>query len=367
MPVAEIADGALYALRPVPPAAAEIWSFFKKQQAQMWTAEELDLASDLADWKALAPEERRFLKHVLAFFATSDGIVNENLMTNFAEEVRNPQARAFYAFQEAVEVVHQEVYGLLLETYVGPRALVAVDDAGTLRHELFDDAVHKQGDAIVVDGGVRAWVRPELEVLTHAVTTMPCVARKADFMRAYMSRGRPFAERLLAFACVEGIFFSGSFCAVFWMRKRGKLPGLCFANELIARDEGLHTDFACYLYNHMDLCALEEPAERLPRVVAERIVRDAVRIEEAFCTEALNVALIGINAELMCEYIRFVADRLLRALGYPPTFEARNPFPWMDLISMEGKTNFFERRVGEYALAGVGAEDHRRFTTEEDF
>jgi ribonucleotide reductase beta subunit family protein with ferritin-like domain len=283
------------------------YEFYKKATASQWVVEEVDLGNDMRDWEALTDPERLFLSTVLAFFAAADGIVNENLAANFYAEVQGAEARAFYGIQIAIETIHAEMYSLLIDTYIaGPEAKAA----------LFD-----------------------------AVTTMPCVATKANWALRWTSRDTAsFAERLVAFACVEGIFFSGSFCAIFWMKKRGKLPGLCFSNELIARDEGLHCEFACYQYR-----ALQRPLE--PAQV-HAIVTSAVVAEKAFVADALPSGLIGMNAELMSKYIEFVADRLLGALGVPAVYGTPNPFDWMELISLEGKTNFFEKRVGEYSRAG---------------
>lgn len=300
---------------------------YKRAEASFWTAEEVDLCSDRKDWDALSSEERRFIGHVLAFFAASDGIVNENLAMNFASEVQLPEARFFYGFQMAIENIHSEMYSLLIDEYVR--------DPGE-KARLFD-----------------------------AIRTIPCVRRKAEWAMRWMDGGRAsFAERLVAFAVVEGVFFSGSFCAIFWMKKRGKMPGLCFSNELISRDEGMHCDFACMLYG-----MLERPLEAA-RVF--EIVGDAVKCEKDFVTSALSVDLIGMNAGMMAQYIEFVADRLLGALGYGKMYDAANPFDFMDLISLQGKTNFFERRVGEYAKANVrtgpdaarGADAELRFDEE---
>ena len=291
-------------------------------QASFWTVEEVDLSGDLRDWEKLDAGERHFITHVLAFFAASDGIVLENLLTRFAADVELPEARAFYAFQGAMENVHSETYALLIDTYVKEPA--------------------------------------ERTRLFHAMDTVPCVARKASWAVRWIASEAPFAARLVAFAAVEGVFFSGSFCALFWLRKRGLMPGLTFSNELIARDEGLHCDFACLLYG-----MLPEP---LPRAAVVAIVRDAVACEQAFVCDALPVGLIGMNTALMSTYIEFVADRLLQALGYAKEFGAANPFEWMELISMQGKTNFFEKRVGEYQKAGVTGDraDHV-FTLDADF
>ena len=303
---------------------AAIWKMYKQAEASFWTAEEIDLSEDTLDWtRKLADDERHFIKHVLAFFASSDGIVLENLAVRFMGDVQVPEARAFYGFQIAIENVHSETYSLLLQQYVSDPA--------------------------------------ERQKLFAAVETVPCIARKAQWAMRWIGSGSSFAERLVAFACVEGIFFSGSFCAIFWLKKRGLMPGLCFSNSLIARDEGLHTDFACLLYSQ-----LRGP---LPEATVQGIVRDAVEIEKAFILEALPCRLIGMNSNLMATYVEFVADRLLRELGYAPVYNAKNPFDWMENISLQGKANFFERRVGEYQRAGVLAGGYQafEFRTDLDF
>lgn len=275
--------------------------------ACFWTVEEVDLSQDMTDWKSLSVDERHFITHVLAFFAASDGIVNENLASRFMNDVQIPEARCFYGFQIMMENIHSEMYSLLIDSFT-------------------------QG--------------AEKTRLLRAIDTIPCVKRKADWaIRWIEDDERSFSERLVAFAAVEGIFFSGSFCSIFWLKKRGLMPGLAFSNELISRDEGLHTDFACLLYGLL---------RNRPRPeVARQIVGEAVEIEKEFVTDALPVALIGMNQGLMCQYIEFVADRLLRALGAEVLYEAKNPFSWMEMISLQGKTNQFERRVGEYQKAGV--------------
>lgn len=283
----------------------DLWEFYKKAEASFWTAEELDFGKDKADWESLSDDERHFLSHVLAFFAASDGIVNENLAMRFLIDVKIPEARSFYGFQMAIENIHAETYALLLDTYI-------------------QDPVEKQR-------------------LFHAIDTVPVVKRKAEWAMKWIGSDASFAQRLVAFACVEGIFFSGSFCAIFWIKQRGKMPGLTFSNELISRDEGLHTDFACRLYSHLQ-CRLEEETVRA-------IIEEAVDIELEFVTDALPVRLIGMNAVSMGEYIRFVADRLAVALGGDKIYRTANPFHWMDQISLQGKTNFFEKRVGEYSRA----------------
>merc|ERR1712060_871481 len=285
----------------------EVWEMYKKHEASFWTAEEIDLSQDGKDWDTLSDNERHFVKMVLAFFAASDGIVLENLGGRFSTEIQIPEARAFYGFQMAMENIHSETYSLLIEQYI--RDPVEKD-------QVFD-----------------------------AIHTMPAVEEKANWAVQWMNEENSFAERILAFACVEGILFSGSFCAIYWLKKRGLMPGLTFSNELISRDEGLHAEFACMIYGMLQ--------NKLPEDVAHHIVRGAVETERHFICEALPCDLIGMNGDLMTRYIEFVADRLLTALGHPKLFGASNPFDWMELISLQGKTNFFEKRVGEYQKAGV--------------
>ena len=300
----------------------EIWQMYKQAEASFWTAEEIDLTTDLHDWEnRLNGDEKHFIKHVLAFFAASDGIVNENLAVNFMSEVQYPEARCFYGFQIMIENIHSEAYSLLIDTYIKNNQ--------------------------------------EKEHLFHALDTLPCVSQKAQWALRWISKGS-FAERLVAFAAVEGIFFSGSFCSIFWLKKRGLMPGLSFANELISRDEGLHCDFACLLYSQ-----LRHP---LAESAVHTIIRHAVEIEKEFVIDALPVKLIGMNAALMCQYIEFVADRLLTALGCFKIYLASNPFDFMELISLQGKTNFFERRVSEYQKSGVMSEkENHVFSLSEDF
>lgn len=284
-----------------------LWEMYKKAEASFWTTEEIDLSADLADWETrLTEDEKHFLKHVLAFFAASDGIVNENLAVNFMREVQYPEARCFYGFQIMMENIHSETYSLLLDTYIRDTN--------------------------------------EKNRLFRAIETLPCVSRKAEWALRWIEQGS-FGERLVAFAAVEGIFFSGSFCAIFWLKKRGLMPGLSFSNELISRDEGMHTDFACLLYSQLQQPL---PVEQLRAIIAE-----AVAIEQEFVSDALPVRLIGMNAELMKQYIEFVADRLLVSLGAEKLYQAGNPFDFMELISLQGKTNFFEKRVSDYQKAGV--------------
>jgi len=301
----------------------EVWNMYKKQEASFWTAEEIDLSQDQQDWNKMTGDEQKFIKHVLAFFAASDGIVNENLGMKFSSEVQLPEARAFYGFQIAMENIHSETYSLLIDSYIK-------DDAEKMFH-------------------------------FRAIETIPAVKKKAEWALKWINEDNCFAERLLAFACVEGILFSGSFCAVYWLKKRGLMPGLTFSNELISRDEGLHTDFACLLYSMLD--------NKLPEDVVHDLIRGAVDIEREFICDALDVKLIGMNSDLMARYIEFVADRLLGSLGYSKIYKTANPFDWMELISMQGKTNFFEKRVGEYQKAGVmaGAEEGQIFDTDADF
>merc|ERR1712232_622114 len=264
---------------------------------------------DNKDWDNLTDNERFFIKHVLAFFAASDGIVAENLLEQFSTELQIPEARAFYGFQIAMENIHSETYSLLIEQYI-------------------KDPVEK-------------------DQVFDAMHTMPPVQQKANWALQWMNRDNSFAERVVAFAAVEGILFSGSFCAIYWLKKRGLMPGLTFSNELISRDEGLHAEFACLMYRSLQ--------HKLPDDIVHNIIRSGVEVERRFICEALSCDLIGMNSELMTKYIEFVADRLLSALGHPKLFNATNPFDWMELISLQGKTNFFEKRVGEYQKAGVMA------------
>jgi ribonucleoside-diphosphate reductase beta chain len=300
----------------------DIWQMYKKAEASFWTAEEIDLSADIRDWELkLNADERHFIKHVLAFFAASDGIVNENLAVNFLNEVQYPEARCFYGFQIMIENIHAETYSLLIETYI-------------------QDSI-------------------ERDKLFHALETIPCVTEKGHWALRWISKGS-FAERLVAFAAVEGIFFSGSFCSIFWLKKRGLMPGLSFANELISRDEGLHCDFACLLYSQL--------TEKLPEAVVKEIISNAVSIEKEFVMDALPVKLIGMNGDLMCKYIEYVADRLLNSLGYTKIYNTANPFDFMEMISLQGKTNFFEKRVGEYQKSGVMSDKKNQvFSLSEEF
>jgi len=303
----------------------DIWEFYKMAEASFWTAEEIDLSQDMKDWENLTDGETHFIKHVLAFFAASDGIVNENLAENFVAEVQYTEAKFFYGFQIAMENVHSETYSLLIDTYVKDNK--------------------------------------EKSSLFNAIDTMDCVKKKADWALRWIDEGN-YAERLIAFAAVEGIFFSGSFCSIFWLKKRGLMPGLTFSNELISRDEGLHCDFACLLYN-------DHLVNKLPKEKVTSIITDAVEIEKEFVTDSLPVKLIGMNADLMCQYIEFVADRLLQELKCDKVYGSSNPFDFMEMISLQGKTNFFEKRVGDYQKAGVMKKeedsDKAKFSLDEDF
>ena len=301
----------------------DIWEMYKKQEASIWTAEELDLSPDLVDWEnKLNDDERFFIKHVLAFFAASDGIVNENLAENFLSEVQYTEAKFFYGFQVMMENIHSETYSLLIDTYI-------------------KDSKEKN-------------------YLFNAIETFEPVKKKAEWAMRWIDNGS-YAERLISFAAVEGIFFSGSFCSIFWLKKRGLMPGLTFSNELISRDEGLHCDFACMLYNN-------HLVNKLPKEQVEKIISDAVEIEKEFVTESLPVRLIGMNADLMSQYIEFVADRLLTELGNEKIYNTANPFDFMDMINLQGKTNFFEKRVGEYQKAGVlNSNADNNFSLDADF
>lgn len=304
---------------------SDIWEFYKKAEASFWTAEEIDLSQDQNDWNNLNDGERHFITHVLAFFAASDGIVNENLAENFVSEVQYTEAKFFYGFQIAMENIHSETYSLLIDTYV-------------------KDPKEKKN-------------------LFNAIDTIDCVKKKADWALRWIDNGN-FQERLIAFVAVEGIFFSGSFCSIFWLKKRGLMPGLSFSNELISRDEGMHCDFACLLYNN-------HIKNKLPEETIIEIIKDAVEIEQEFVSEAIPVKLIGMNADLMCNYIEFVADRLLNELIGKKIYKSENPFDFMEMISLQGKTNFFEKRVGDYQKAGVmnssNNDDSPKFSLNEDF
>ena len=303
----------------------DIWEWYKKQEACFWTAEEIDLHQELTDWSTkLSDDERYFVKHILAFFAASDGIVNENLAENFVNEVQYSEAKFFYGFQIMMENIHSETYSLLIDTYVKDEA--------------------------------------EKNSLFQAIEVFPAIKKKADWALRWIDSDS-FAERLIAFAAVEGIFFSGAFCSIFWLKKRGLMPGLTFSNELISRDEGMHCDFAVHLHNtHL--------VNKVPKERIREIIIDALNIEREFITESLPVSLIGMNAKLMTQYLEFVTDRLLLELNLEKEFNVSNPFDFMDMISLQGKTNFFEKRVSEYQKAGVmnqETEKEEKYSFGDDF
>ena len=302
----------------------DLWEWYKKCEASFWTAEEIDLHQDLTDWKTkLNDDERYFIKHILAFFAASDGIVNENLAENFVNEVQYSEAKFFYGFQIMMENIHSETYSLLIDTYVK------------------DDA--------------------EKDKLFNAIETFPAIKKKADWALKWIESDS-FAERLIAFAGVEGIFFSGAFCSIFWLKNRGLMPGITFSNELISRDEGVHCDYAVHLHNN-------HLVNKVPKERITEILTDALDIEKEFITESLPVSLIGMNAKLMTQYLEFVTDRLLVELNCDKVYNSTNPFEFMDMISLQGKTNFFEKRVSEYQKAGVLNNDTRseEISFDEDF
>lgn len=300
----------------------DIWEMYKKAEASFWTAEEIDLSEDKKDWARLTDEEKYFISHILAFFAASDGIVLENLAERFMKDIQIPEVRCFYGFQIAMENIHSETYSLLIDTYIE------------------DDK--------------------EKDRLFNAIENIPCIKKKADWAIKWISDEASFAERLIAFAAVEGIFFSGSFCSIFWLKKRGYMPGLTFSNELISRDEGLHCDFASLLYSKLN--------KKLSNNKLYEIIGDAVKIEKEFVCDALPVKLIGMNKNSMSQYIEFCADRLIVDLGHPKLYNSKNPFDFMELLSLQGKTNFFEKRVAEYSKAGVGKDmGEDIFTLEQDF
>ena len=302
----------------------DIWHMYKKAEASFWTSEEVDLSKDITHWDhRLNSDERFFISRVLAFFAASDGIVNENLVSRFSKEVQVPEARCFYGFQIMIENIHSEMYSLLIDSYIKDPA--------------------------------------EREFLFSAIDTVPCVRKKADWALKWITSNVQFGDRLIAFAAVEGIFFSGSFAAIFWLKKRGLMPGLTFSNELISRDEGLHCDFACLIFKHLK-------RKTKPETILSIII-EAVAIEQEFLTESLPVDLIGMNCKMMCQYIEFVADRLLVALDVSKHYKVENPFDFMDMISLQGKTNFFEKRVGEYQKAGVmmSKKEEKAFTLDAEF
>lgn len=303
---------------------ADIWAKYKQHMSVFWIPEEVDLSKDMRDWnEKLNDNERHFIKYILGFFAGSDGIVMENLAMRFTREIGIPEAKFFYACQNLMESVHSETYSLLIDTYIENK-------------------------------------QEKLDIL-RAIQTIPCVQKKAEWALQWIeSKEASFATRLLAFAVVEGIFFSGAFCSIYWLKQRGLMPGLTVSNELIARDEGLHTEFACLLYTKLQ--------QKLDKHDAHKIIREAVKIEKNFITKALPCELIGMNAKLMSEYIEFVADRLAIQLGYPKIYYAKNPFDFMDRIGMEGKDNFFEKRVTTYAKANTqGNAEDKKFTTDADF
>jgi len=283
----------------------DAWTMYKKQVDCFWRVEEVDLSKDIVHWKQLTDSEQHFISMILAFFASSDGIVLENLALRFMADVQSSEARAFYGFQIAMENIHSEMYSVLIDTYVE---------------------------------------QSKKSSLFRAIETFPCIQKKAEWALKWIGDSSSFATRLVGFACVEGIFFSGAFCSIYWMKKRGLMPGLTFSNELISRDESMHTDFAVLLYKR------QEP---LSQEVLHSIVKEAVTIEKEFIVNSLPCKLIGMNSESMSQYIEFVADRLCTQLGYPKMYQSTNPFSWMEMISLEGKTNFFEKRVGEYALANT--------------
>ena len=303
----------------------DIWEWYKKQEACFWTAEEIDLQQDLTDWNnKLSEDERFFIKHILAFFAASDGIVNENLAENFVNEVQYSEVKFFYGFQIMMENIHSETYSLLIDTYVKDET--------------------------------------EKDQLFRAIEVFPAIMKKAEWALRWIESDS-FAERLIAFAAVEGIFFSGAFCSIFWLKKRGLMPGLTFSNELMSRDEGMHCDFAVHLHNNHLINQVS--AERIREIIV-----DALNIEREFVTESLPVSLIGMNAKLMTQYLEFVTDRLLVELGVDKEFNVSNPFDFMDMISLQGKTNFFEKRVSEYQKAGVikqESEEEEKYSFGEDF
>ena len=286
-----------------------VFAMYKKALASFWTVEEVDLSKDLNDWERLSDGERHFIENVLAFFAGSDGIVLENLVQRFMNEIPHPEVKCFYGFQIAMENIHSEMYSLLIDTYI-------------------KDTTHK-------------------ERLFNAIDNIPSVGEKAKWAIKWINdEDSNYATRLVAFACVEGIFFSGSFCSIFWLKKRGLMPGLTSSNELISRDEGMHTDFACLLYSMIN--------SKLSREILENIVKESVEIEKEFINDSIPCKLIGMNSEMMSEYIEFCADRIVLQLGYKKIYNSKNPFPFMEMISMEGKTNFFEKRVMDYSKANVG-------------
>jgi ribonucleoside-diphosphate reductase subunit M2 len=300
----------------------EIWEMYKKAESNFWTTEELDISKDLSDFNTLSPNEQYFIKNVLAFFAASDGIVNENLVEKFCQEVKILEAKFFYGFQIAMENIHSETYSLLLDTFI--------KDTSEKNH------------------------------LFNAIDTVPSVKKKAEWALKWINDESSFGVRVIAFAAVEGIFFSGSFCSIFWLKKRGLMPGLCHSNELISRDEGLHTEFAVLMYKNLQ--------NKPDKNKVYEIIKEAVVSEKEFITEALPCALIGMNNNLMSAYVEYVADRLLLMLGLEKIYNTKNPFDWMEMISVQGKTNFFEKRVGEYSnVSNPNSNADNSFGLDEDF
>ena len=306
-----------FTLFPIKPSEQHLYKMYKQSVAVFWTPEEIDFSKDHADWAKLTADEKHFITHILAFFAGSDGIVMENLVTRFQGEVDSQVVKLFYSFQNAMEGIHSETYSLLIDTYIKDEE--------------------------------------EKAKLFNAINTIPCIEKKAEWALKWMWSDKSFATRLVGFACVEGIFFSGAFCSIFWLKKRGLMPGLTFSNELISRDEGLHTQFAVYLFHTLKPKIFED--------TVHEIIKEAVELEKEFICDALPCSLIGMNAKMMSQYIEFVADRLAVQLGTPKIFGAHNPFDFMDLISLEGKTNFFEKKVSDYSRATSGAE----ISFDEDF
>jgi ribonucleotide reductase beta subunit family protein with ferritin-like domain len=300
-----------------------IWKMFKTAESAFWTVEEVDLSKDIDDWEhKLSDNERYFIKHILAFFAGSDGIVNENLAGRFYNDVMIPEAKAFYGFQIAMEIIHSEMYSLMIDTYI-------------------KNTQEKHG-------------------LFNAIQTIPCIKKKAEWaMKWIENKEAPFSMRLIAFAVVEGVFFSGAFCSIFWLKERGLMPGLCTSNEFISRDESLHTEFAVLLYSMIQ--------NKLDKEEVHGLIKEAVEIEVEFITDSIPCNLLGMNSDLMQEYIKFVADRLSVQLGYDRIWNAKNPFPFMDRINLEHKTNFFENRESNYSKAKVGQQNVYEFSIDEEF
>ncbi len=299
----------------------DIWVMYKKHVASFWTTEEIDLTNDLRDWEKLSNDEQKYIKYVLAFFAASDGIIVENLAQKFCNEVQYPEARAFYSFQSAMEQIHSETYSLLIDTYIKSTE--------------------------------------EKKFLFNAINNIPIIRKKADWALKWINNNNNFSERLIGFVIVEGLFFSASFCAIYWLKKRGLMPGLTFSNELISRDEGLHCNFGCLLYSKL--------SNKLSSENIYNMIKEAIEIEKEFVSESLPVELIGMNSKLMIQYIEFIADRLLIQLGYEKLYNVLNPFEWMDMISLQGKTNFFEKRVGEYQKANIMNNKKNEFIIDDDF